>query len=196
MNARTVNLFVPNCYKTTEFLFFYSSCKDNSNIAIYPWAWMCWRGIKTEYIWLLSNFNFQGTKTSYQNILSHVAFFVTLFKSYECKKLYEIAPKKRFLLEPKEINSIFQGNWENTGKIKITHFPNGMLVISLRGVNYRLWSHMYVVFGMESHYICPFKYHLGLCIKKVTYKTLTLITFSGQFKLEPHPHWSPLRVWF
>ena len=32
-------------------------------------------------------------------------------------------------------------------KIKITHFPNGMLVTSLRGVNYRLWSHMYVVFA-------------------------------------------------
>ena len=129
VNARTVNLFVPNCYKTTKFLFFYFSCKDNSNIAIYPWAWMCWRGIKTEYIWQLSNFNFQGTKTSYQNILSHVAFFATLFKSCECKKLYEIAPKKRFLLEPKEINSIFHGNWENKlhVKLKLLIFQMGCL---------------------------------------------------------------------
>ena len=195
MNARTINLFVPNCYKTAKFLFFYFSCKDNSNIAIYPWAWMCWRGMKTEYIWKLTNFNFQWTKTSYQNILNHVAFFFILFKSYKCKKLYEIAPKKRFLLEPKEIPSKFHGNWENTGKIKITHFPNGMLVMSLRGVNYRFWSHMWCL-RWQSHCICPFKYHLGLCIKKFTYKALTLTTFGAQFKLEPHPHSSPLRVWF
>ena len=32
------------------------------------------------------------------------------------------------------------------------------------------------VFGMESHYICPFRYHLVLCIKKFTKTALTLTT--------------------
>ena len=32
--------------------------------------------IKTESIGKLSNFNFQWTKTLYQNILSHIAFFL------------------------------------------------------------------------------------------------------------------------
>ena len=49
---------------------------------------------KTESIRKLSNFNFQWTKTLYQNILSHIAFFFTLFKDYECK-LYEITPKRK-----------------------------------------------------------------------------------------------------
>ena len=45
----------------------------------------------------LSNFYFQWTKTLYQNNFKHSAFFFTLFKGYECNKLYEITPKKRFL---------------------------------------------------------------------------------------------------
>ena len=52
------------------------------------------------------------------------------------------------------------------------------------------------VFGIESHYNCTFRYRLVLCIKKFTKKCadtdLTEISLSGQFKLEPHPHWSPL----
>ena len=32
------------------------------------------------------------------------------------------------------------------------------------------------VFGMESHYICPFRYGLVLCIKKFTKNALTLTT--------------------
>ena len=38
------------------------------------------------------------------------------------------------------------------------------------------------VFGVEGHYICPFKYRLVLCTKKFTKNALTLIT--QQF----HPH--------
>ena len=38
----------------------------------------------TESIRKLSNFNFQWTKTLYQNILGHIAFFFTLFKGYRC----------------------------------------------------------------------------------------------------------------
>ena len=33
----------------------------------------------------------------YQGILSHIAFFFTLFKGYKCNKFYEITAKKRFL---------------------------------------------------------------------------------------------------
>ena len=52
---------------------------------------------------------------------------------------------------------------------------------------------------MESHYICPFRYRLVLCLKKFTKHALTLTTQKSplardQFKLEPHPHWSPLGV--
>ena len=37
--------------------------------------------IKTESTRKLNNFNFQWTKTLYQNILSHTAFLFTLFRS-------------------------------------------------------------------------------------------------------------------
>ena len=49
------------------------------------------------------------------------------------------------------------------------------------------------VFGMESHYICPFRCHLVMCIKKFTKNALTL-TLKAQLNLQPHPHWSPLGV--
>ena len=110
---------------------------------------MCWRGIKTEYIWKLSNFLFSVDKNLVPEYHSHITFFFTLFKCYKCKKLYEIAPKKRFLLEPKQINFKFHRSWENTGKIKNTHFLNGMLVILLRGVNYRFWSRMWCFSHLE-----------------------------------------------
>ena len=38
--------------------------------------------LKTESISKLSNFNFQWTKTLYQNNLKHVEFFFTFFKGY------------------------------------------------------------------------------------------------------------------
>ena len=40
----------------------------------------------------------------YQNILSHIGFFYTLFKGYKCNKLYEKTPKKRFLGSPRKQN--------------------------------------------------------------------------------------------
>ena len=52
----------------------------------------------------LSNFNFQRTKTLYQNNFKHSVFFFILFKGYKCNKLYEITPKKRILLEPEKTN--------------------------------------------------------------------------------------------
>ena len=54
---------------------------------------------KTESIRKLSNFNFQGTKTLYQNDFNNTAFFFTLFKGYKFDKLYEITPEKRFSFE-------------------------------------------------------------------------------------------------
>ena len=40
--------------------------------------------IKTEYTRKLSNFNFQWTKTLYQNDLKNVAYFSTFFKDLRC----------------------------------------------------------------------------------------------------------------
>ena len=58
-----------------------------------------------------------------------------------------------------------------------------MLVVWLWGVNCRVWSHLGCL-GWLNHYICPFRYRLDH----------TEISRRGQFKLEPHPHWSPLGV--
>ena len=55
------------------------------------------------------------------------------------------------------------------------------------------------VFGMEGYYICPFRVSLST-VRKEIYKNKSpdtnygQISFRGQFKLEPHPHWSPLGV--
>ena len=55
-------------------------------------------------------------------------------------------------------------------------------------------------FAMERHYICPFRYRWVLLIKKFTKNALTLTTqkspLGGQYKLEPHPHWSPFGIKF
>ena len=76
--------------------------------------------------------------------------------------------------------------------IKVT----GMLVVSLWGVNRRFWSHLGCL-GWKG-IICPFRYRLVLCIKKIYKKCPdtdhTEISLTGQFKLEPHLHWSPLGV--
>ena len=39
------------------------------------------KDINMESIMKLSNFNFQWTKILYQNILKHIAFFLTFFKT-------------------------------------------------------------------------------------------------------------------
>ena len=59
---------------------------------------------KTKSIRKVSNFNFQWTKTLYQNNFKYIAAFFTPFQGDECNKLYQITPKKRFLLEPKKTN--------------------------------------------------------------------------------------------
>ena len=57
--------------------------------------------VKTESIRKLSNFNFQWTKTLYQNNLKHIAFFFTFFESYGYNLLSVITPKTmRIILGP------------------------------------------------------------------------------------------------
>ena len=73
--------------------------------------------IKMESIRKLSNFNFQWTKTLYQNILNNTAFFFTFVKGYRYNLLSVITPKTIFSWEPKKINVKFHKNFENTGKI-------------------------------------------------------------------------------
>ena len=46
-----------------------------------------------ESIRKLNNFNFQWTKTLYQNNLKHIAFFFTFFESYGCNLLSVITLK-------------------------------------------------------------------------------------------------------
>ena len=53
-----------------------------------------WYSVKTESIRKLSNFNFQWTKTLFQNISSHIAFLFVFFEGYRCYKLSVITPKK------------------------------------------------------------------------------------------------------
>ena len=72
---------------------------------------------KTLSIRILSNFNFQWTKTLCQNNFKHIAFFLTLFKGNKCNKLYEITPKKIFLWEPKKQTS----KASNFTKWSLTH---------------------------------------------------------------------------
>ena len=60
------------------------------------WVGLCgsaWKKIKTEPIRKLSNFNFQWTKTLYQNNLNNTAFFFTFFKGYRHNLLSVITPK-------------------------------------------------------------------------------------------------------
>ena len=52
----------------------------------------------TESIRKLSNFNFQWTKTMYQNNLNNITFFFTFFEGYRCNKLSVIITPKRFLM--------------------------------------------------------------------------------------------------
>jgi len=51
------------------------------------------KSVQTESIRKLRNFNFQWTKTLYQNNLKHIAFFFTFSESYGCNLLSVITPK-------------------------------------------------------------------------------------------------------
>ena len=53
---------------------------------------------KTESIRKLSNFNFQWTKTMYQNNLNNITFFFTFFEGYRCNKLSLIITPKKFIM--------------------------------------------------------------------------------------------------
>ena len=53
---------------------------------------------------------------------------------------------------------------------------------------------------MESYYICPIQVSLSTLHKEIYQNCVnnnqTEISLRGLFKLEPHPHWSPLAVSF
>ena len=54
------------------------------------------------------------------------------------------------------------------------------------------------VFGVDSHYILSIQISL-MAVHKEIYKKcsdvcLSMVAFRVQFKLKPHPHWSPLGV--
>ena len=102
----------------------------------------------------------------------------------------------------------FKGDFEKTqymyiprggggggGRIKLM----GMLVISVWGVNCRFSSYLGCLgWKVTIILICPFRYHLVLCIKKFTKNCSdtdhTEISLRGQFKLEPQQQWSLLGV--
>ena len=72
--------------------------------------------IKTESIRKLSNFNFQLTKTLYQNNLNNIAFFFAFFRGYSCNWLSHDQlnnTKENFLWEPEKINVKFHKNCES-----------------------------------------------------------------------------------
>ena len=73
---------------------------------------------------------------------------------------------------------------EGNSQIKVT----GMLVVLLRGVNCRFWSHLGCLNG-NSLYL-PIQVSLR-ALPKGIYKNLTYSLLRDQFKLEPHPRWSP-----
>ena len=57
---------------------------------------------KTESTRKLSNFNFQCTKTLYQNDLKNIAFFLKFFKGLRCNKSSVVTPTRIFLGSPRK----------------------------------------------------------------------------------------------
>ena len=88
----------------------------------------------------LSNFNFQWTKTLYQNNFKHSAFFFTLFKGYKCNKLYEITPKKRFLSEPEKTNFKSLKFHKLMKSICMTMFSQFLYLFSLAPISFGVIS--------------------------------------------------------
>ena len=69
--------------------------------------------IKTESTMKLSiNFNYQWTKTLYQN-LNNITFFFKFFKGYRCNELSVITPKK-ILMRAEKVNVKFHNMTSHT----------------------------------------------------------------------------------
>ena len=81
----------------------------------YTWDTFKQRGMRENNIFFpeteireLSDFNFQWTKTLYQNNLNNITFFFTFFKGYRCNSLSVITPKKiSYEIEAEKINVKF-----------------------------------------------------------------------------------------
>ena len=67
----------------------------------------------------------------------------------------------------------------------------GMLVVSLRGVNFGFWSHL----GCSGQNAIIFSRE-GLIYKNMYCLCLNMVSFRGQKKLGPRPDRSPLGVYF
>ena len=67
----------------------------------------------------------------------------------------------------------------------------GMLVVSLRVVNFGFWSHL----GCSGQNAIIFSHEgIGLHVKKYKNITYNVVSFRGQKKLGPRPDRSPLGV--
>ena len=73
--------------------------------------------IKTESTKKLSNFNFQWTKTLYQNNLKNIEIFFTFFKGLRCNKSSVLTPKKISHGSPRKLNVKFLKNCDYMGEI-------------------------------------------------------------------------------
>ena len=94
------------------------------------------RCFKTESIRKMSNFNFQWTKTLYQNNLNNIAFFFGFFKAYRCNWLSNT--KENFLMRTRE------NKMSNFTKCRLAHVIFRILpVFSLQF----LWNLIFIFSG-------------------------------------------------
>ena len=63
--------------------------------------------LKTESTRKLNNFDFQWTKTLYQNNLKRIAFFFRVFKGWRCNQSSVMIPKKISYWSPRKWNAKF-----------------------------------------------------------------------------------------
>ena len=76
----------------------------------------------------------------------------------------------------------------------------GMLVVSLRGINFRFWSHLgssgqnAIIFSREGLVEGCTRRNIKLYNYVCILLTFKMVSFRGQKKRGPHPDWSPLGV--
>ena len=83
--------------------------------------------LKTESTRKLNNFDFQWTKTLYQNNLKRIAFFFRVFKGWRCNQSSVMIPKKISYWSPRKWNVKFHKiasfTWNFQKKLKLLNFP-------------------------------------------------------------------------
>ena len=74
----------------------------------------------------LNNFNFQWTKTLYQNNLKNIAFFFTFFKGLRCNKSSVVTPEKIYYGGSRKVTGLLLFWYKICPlKMKITQCPGG-----------------------------------------------------------------------